>query len=238
MILLGVNIDHVATLRQARKGNVPDPVEAALEAVRGGAEGITVHLREDRRHIQDHDVWRLKRILRKPLNLEMALHPEIIKIALRIVPDKVCLVPERRQELTTEGGLNVVEKKKILKRVIPKLQAKGIEVSLFVNPDRNQIRTASEVGAEAVELHTGSYANARGIERRRELARLRKAAIEGHRRGLKVNVGHGLDYENVKAVARLPHLSEANIGYSIVSRSVFVGMRRAVQEMKRKLRSA
>ena len=239
MIKLGVNVDHVATLRQARGGLVPDPVQVALEAERGGADGITVHLREDRRHIQDRDLPRLKRALKKPINLEMALHPEIIRIALRLRPEKVCLVPERREELTTEGGLNALEKKRILQKVVPKLCERGIEVSLFINPELRQVQVAGEVGADAVELHTGTYANAQGAKRRRrELARLRRAAVEGHRLGLKVNVGHGLDYQNVGPVARLPYLCEANIGHSVVSRAIFVGMRKAVQEMKQKLRHA
>lgn len=231
MIKLGVNVDHVATLREARGGKVPDPVEAALEAEKGGADGITVHLREDRRHIQDSDLWKLKRTLRKPLNLEMALHPEIVKIALKLHPEKCCLVPEKRQELTTEGGLDAAEKKDTLKKVVPRLRKKGIEVSLFIDPEIRQVRTASEVGADTVELHTGTYANAGRRRKVRELARLRRAAIEAHRLGLKVNVGHGLDYENVRSVARLPHICEANIGHSIVSRAVFVGMREAVREM-------
>ncbi len=238
MIKLGVNIDHVATLRQARKGRVPDLLRAALEAVKGGADGITVHLREDRRHIQDADVFQLKKILRKPLNLEMSLAPEIVKIALKVKPAKACLVPEKRQELTTEGGLDSVQKKKILQSVIPKLRAKGIEVSLFIDPELRQVRTAKEVGADAVELHTGSYANAKGAKKRRELARLRQAAIEGHRLKLKVNVGHGLDYENVTAVARLPYIEEANIGHSIVSYSILAGIREAARQMKERLRLA
>jgi len=237
-VRLGVNVDHVATLRQARGGVVPDPVQAALEAVKGGADGITVHLREDRRHIQDHDLRRLKRILPKPLNLEMSLDSEIVRIALRLIPEKCCLVPERRRELTTEGGLDVVQKKAKLRKVVPQLRSKGIEVSLFIDPDMRQVWTASEVGADAVELHTGTYANAAKRASGRELARLRRAAAEAHRLGLLVNVGHGLDYENVQAVGRLPYVHEANIGHSIVSRSLFVGMRKAVQEMKRRLQRA
>lgn len=238
MVKLGVNIDHVATLRQARGGKFPSPVEAALEAERGGADGITVHLREDRRHIQYFDLWSLKRSLRRSLNLEMSISPEIVRIASRLVPEKVCFVPERRRELTTEGGLDVVSKRESLRRVIPKLRAKGIEVSLFIDPEIPQVRAAEEAGAQAVELHTGAYANASGRRKRLELARLRKAAALGHRIGLKVHAGHGLDYENVRAVARVPYLSELNIGHSIVSRSVFVGMRKAVQEMKRRISDA
>lgn len=236
MVKLGVNVDHVATLREARGGNSPDPVKAALEAERGGADGITVHLREDRRHIQDFDLWKLKRRLRRPLNLEMSVHPQIVRIASRLSPAKVCFVPERREELTTEGGLDVVQKKKSLERAIPRLQTKGIEVSLFIDPEIRQVRAAKEVGAVAVELHTGTYANASRRRKRFELARLRKAAAEAHRLHLEIHAGHGLDYENVAPVARIPYLRELNIGHSIVSRSVSVGMRRAVQEMKRKIR--
>lgn len=236
MVKLGVNIDHVATLREARGGEMPDPVEAALEAEKGGADGITVHLREDRRHIQDFDLERLKRRLHQPLNLEMSVHPEIVRIAFRLVPAKVCFVPERRRELTTEGGLDVVQKKKVLQRIVPQLQTKGIEVSLFIDPEIPQIRAAKEIGVEAIELHTGSYANASGKRKRLELARLRKAAMEAHRIGLKVHAGHGLDYQNVRSVARLPYMKELNIGHSIVARSVLKGMKNAVQEMKRKLR--
>ena len=236
MVKLGVNVDHVATLRQARGGRIPDPLAAALEAEQGGADGITIHLREDRRHIQDSDLERFKRALHKPLNLEMALHPEIVKIALRLVPEKVCVVPERRREVTTEGGLDLLQKKNLLRRVVPRLAQKGIEVSLFIDPEINQVRAAKEVATKAVEFHTGAYANAGGKKKRRELMRLQKAALEAHRLGLKVHAGHGLDYENIQPIVRLPHLVEVNIGHSIVARSVFVGMRKAVQEMKQKLR--
>lgn len=234
MVKLGVNIDHVATLRQARGGRRPDPLEAAREAERAGADGITVHLREDRRHIQDFDLWRLKRSLRRPLNLEMALHPEIVEIALRLRPEKVCIVPERRREVTTEGGLDAVKKRRALRRVIPRLRARGIEVSLFIDPEIRQVRLAGALAADAVELHTGAYANAGPRKKRTELARLRRAALEAHRLGLKVNAGHGLDYENTPAVAALPYIYELNIGHSIVARAVFVGIGRAVQEMKKR----
>lgn len=234
MAKLGVNIDHVATLRQARGGKAPGPAEAAQEAVEGGANGITMHLREDRRHIQESDLWRVKRMVRVPLNLEMAVVPEIVRIALRLHPEKVCLVPERRRELTTEGGLDVIQKRTVLKKLLPRFRGQRIEVSLFIDPDLGQVRTAQEVGAEAVELHTGQYANASKARRKKELARLKKAAVAAHRLGLKVHAGHGLDYENTPAVARLPYMKELNIGHSIVSRSVFVGMRQAVREMKRR----
>ncbi len=229
---LGVNVDHVATLRQARGGKAPDPVKAAQEAIRGGADGITVHLREDRRHIQERDLWRLKKSISRPLNLEMALHPEIIRIAKRLRPEKVCIVPERRREVTTEGGLDILTKKKALRRVIPALQKRGIEVSLFINPAIREVRASKEVGTDAVELHTGAYANANQKRKKSQLLRLRKAAVEAHRLGLRVHAGHGLDYENTRAVARLPYVRELNIGHAIVARSLVVGMRKAVQEMR------
>ncbi len=237
MIKLGVNIDHVATLRQARGGKEPDPVEAALEAEKGGADGITVHLREDRRHIQDRDLYELKRRICRPMNLEMSLDPGIVKVALKVRPEKACLVPERRREVTTEGGLDAFRKKARLKSVVRALHSRKIEVSLFIDPEICQVRTAKEVGATAVELHTGSYANAGRGRKAKELSRLKKAALEAYRLGLKVHAGHGLNYENVDPVARLPHLRELNIGHSIISRAAFVGMRNAVQEMKRKMRN-
>ncbi len=232
MVKLGVNIDHVATLRQARGGEAPRVVEAAREAVKGGADGITIHLREDRRHIQDFDLNDLKKAIRRPLNLEMSILPEIVRVACRLRPEKACLVPEKRRELTTEGGLDVFKKKESVRRVVRELSRKGIEVSLFIDPEIHQVRAAKETGAPVIELHTGTYANARKAKKGRELTRLRKATLEARRLGLKVNAGHGLDYENVRPVARLPQMRELNIGHSIVSRSVFVGMRRAVEEMK------
>lgn len=235
MIQLGVNIDHVATLRQARGGRDPDPVQAALEAEKGGADGITVHLREDRRHIQERDLYEIKKRIHRPMNLEMSLDPEIVKIALKVCPQKVCLVPERRREVTTEGGLDVVQKKARLKAVVRALVSEGIEVSLFIDPEIRQVRAAKEVGAKAVELHTGAYANVRLKKKSAELLRLKKAALEAHRLGLKVHAGHGLNYQNVDPVAKLPYVCELNIGHSIVSRAIFVGMRNAVQEMKQKL---
>ena len=234
-IKLGVNIDHVATLRQARGGKAPDPVEAACEAERGGADGITVHLREDRRHIQDRDLPRLKSRIHLPLNLEMALVPEIIRIALRLRPEKVCIVPERRREVTTEGGLDAFQKKARLQQMIPHFRARKIEVSLFIDPEIRQVHIAKEVGAQAVEFHTGSYANAEKGKQRGEIRRLQEAALEAHHLGLKVHAGHGLDYENIGPITELPYLREVNIGHSIVTRAVFVGIRRAVQEMKKKL---
>lgn len=231
-LLLGINIDHIATLREARGGIEPSTLQAVREAVRGGANGITVHLREDRRHIQDHDVYEIKKMCRVPLNLEMALHPEIIRIALKVKPEKVCLVPEKRRELTTEGGLDLTPKQKKLKTVIPQFHQKKIEVSLFIDPDEKQIRIAAEVGADAVEIHTGSYANARGRKKQKELLRIKRGAGLAHQLGLKVHAGHGLNYTNTRAVARIPEITELNIGHSIVSRAVFTGLWEAVSEMK------
>ena len=236
MIKLGVNIDHVATLRQARRGSVPKPVRAALEAQKGGADGITIHLREDRRHIQDSDLIEIKKAIRVPLNLEMALVPEMVKIALKRRPEKICLVPEKRQELTTEGGLDALSKEYMLRRVLPQMRKKGIEVSLFIDPDPKQIQTAARVGSYAIEIHTGTYANAKGTKQKRELRRIKKAAQLASQLGLKVHAGHGLDYQNTKAVARIPEIIELNIGHSIVAHAVFVGIRKAVQQMKQLMR--
>jgi pyridoxine 5-phosphate synthase len=233
---LHVNVDHVATLRQARREAFPDPVEWALAAERAGAEGITAHLRTDRRHIQDDDVVRLKKRLRTRLNFEMSLDPGIVAIALRTRPHAVCIVPENRAEVTTEGGLDVVREARRLCAAIPRLARAGAEVSLFVDPDVRQIEAACEVGAEFVELHTGSYARAQGRARARELARLAAAALHARAIGLRVNAGHGLDYQNVGAVAALSHVEELNIGFAIVARSVFDGVDAAVSEMARLVR--
>jgi len=228
---LQVNVDHVATLRQARRESFPDPVEWALAAERAGAEGITCHLRTDRRHIQDDDVKRLRARVATRLNLEASLEREIVAFACRIRPDAVCLVPENRREVTTEGGLDVVAEKRRLFRAIPSLRDRRADVSLFVDPDLRQIAAAAEVGAEFVELHTGRYANARGPKRRHELARLRTAAVFAHEHGLRVNAGHGLDYENTAAVAALPHVEELNIGFAIVARALDVGVAEAIRRM-------
>ncbi|MDW8345151.1 MAG: pyridoxine 5'-phosphate synthase [Verrucomicrobiae bacterium] len=237
MARLGVNIDHVATLRQARYRVVtrltpePDVVAAAREVEAAGADGITVHLREDRRHIQDGDVRALRAAVRTRLNLEMADLPEIVAIALDVKPDEVCIVPEKRQEVTTEGGLNVRAVVGSLRRTVAKLREAGIVVSLFVDPDADQVAAAAEVGSDYVELHTGRYANARGAAD--ELEKLVTAAEQAHRLGLRVNAGHGLNYENTGPLVRaVPHLDTLNIGHAIVSRAVFVGLRRAVQEMR------
>lgn len=231
MIRLGVNVDHVATVRQARGIDIPDPVEAALLAERGGADGITVHLREDRRHIQERDVEFLRRRIGTKLNLEMALNPEIMEVARRIRPDDVCLVPERREELTTEGGLDVAGQKARIKEAVAKLQGDGIRVSLFVNPERLQIEASREVGAHGVEIHTGRYSNA-GQGGARELEEIVAMASLAHRLGLEIHGGHGLNYENVLPVARVPEIVEFNIGHSIIARAILVGIEQAVREMK------
>ena len=237
MLKLGVNIDHIATLRQARyrgqPGGEPDPVEAALACEAAGAHGITAHLREDRRHIQDRDVWRLREVVQTRLNLEMANVPEIAALALKLKPDIVCLVPERRQEVTTEGGLNVVRQLPSLARTRRQLNDAGIEVSLFIAPDPRQIDAAAKVGAQFIELHTGAFALAFHSKRERneELERLIAGAKQAHALGLQVNAGHGLNYENLPLLHLVPHLVELNIGHSIVSRAVFTGLERAVKDM-------
>ncbi|MBI4373146.1 MAG: pyridoxine 5'-phosphate synthase [Candidatus Omnitrophica bacterium] len=236
-VKLGLNIDHVATLRQARGGSEPDLVHAALDGIRGGAEGITVHLREDRRHIQDRDAFELKKRISIPLNLEMSVHEEIVRIAAKLAPAKACFVPERRQELTTEGGLDITSGKRKMTSAITRLQEKGVEVSLFIDPIPKQIQAACDSGADFVEFHTGSYANATGWSRKRELKRLLRACKIAHSLGLGINAGHGLNYENVKPIAQLPYMVELNIGHSIVSRAVFVGLRKAVEEMRHLIRS-
>lgn len=228
---LHVNIDHVATLRQARHESFPDPLAWALLAESAGARGITCHLRRDRRHIQDEDVKRLRKHIATRLNLEISLDKEIVAIARSSKADAFCIVPENRKEITTEGGLDVRGDRKRLKKIVPALAARGAEVSLFVDPDLEQIAAAAKVGAQFVELHTGAYAGAKKADRKRELARLRTAAIFAHDHGLRVNAGHGLDYDNVRAVAALPHVEELNIGFAIVARSVFVGVDAAVREM-------
>lgn len=230
---LGINIDHVATLRQARGGDEPSVLEAALEAEQGGADSITVHLREDRRHIQDSDVFELLKKIYVPLNLEMSVSPEILKIALTAGPEKACLVPEKRQELTTEGGLNLFSRRQLLARTVEALSGKKVEVSLFIDPIEKQVREAARLGAYAIEIHTGSYANAGGAQQKKELERIRNAAWTGSSLGLRIHAGHGLNYENIFPLLEIPEILEFNIGHSIVSRAMFVGLSRAVQEMKR-----
>ena len=233
MIRLGVNVDHVATVRQARRTVEPDPVAAAVLAELGGADGITIHLREDRRHIQDRDLEVLRKTVQTHLNLEMALNEEIVRIALRVLPDQATLVPEKREEVTTEGGLDALARRKNLKPVIKRLKDAGIKVSLFVDPVVEIVRVSKEVGADAVELHTGSYANARTEkEIEKELAKLKEAALVAQEAGLAVFAGHGLNYTNTAAIKTIPQIEEVNIGHSIVSRAVLIGMERAVREMK------
>jgi pyridoxine 5-phosphate synthase len=231
--LLGVNIDHVATLRQARRGHHPSVVQAALVAEQAGADAITIHLREDRRHIQDEDVRLLAATLGGRMNLELAVTDEMLAIAEEIGPSDVCLVPERREELTTEGGLDVAASPDRMAAACKRLAEAGIRVSLFIDPDPAQLEQAVEAGAPVVELHTGAYAEARGRAAAAELARLRQAVEVGRRLGLVVNAGHGLDYHNIRAVAAIEGIEEFNIGHSIVSRAVFTGLDAAVREMRR-----
>jgi len=238
-ILLGVNIDHVATLRQARGTRYPDPVQAAMLVEQAGADGLTLHLREDRRHIQDRDVKLLKHILNIPMNLEMALTEEMVDIAVRLRPENCCLVPERREELTTEGGLDVAGQYEQLRDGCARLAEAGIHVSLFVDPEPYQIEAAARLEVPVVEIHTGRYADARGRRRREEEFRRIVEAVEvGAELGLQVNAGHGLNYQNVKPVARLAAVRELNIGHAIIARAVFTGLDEAVREMKRLMREA
>jgi pyridoxine 5-phosphate synthase len=232
-ILLGVNIDHVATLRQARGGRAPDPLLAALVAEQWGADSITLHLREDRRHIQDRDVRAMRPALQTRMNLEIAATAEMTAIALEVQPADVCLVPEKRTEVTTEGGLDVAGQLAAITGACRRLAAGGIRVSIFIDPDADQVDAAARAGAPAVELHTGAYAEAQGPERARELARLAEAARRAAAIGLAVNAGHGLDYHNVQPVAAIPELVELNIGHAIVARAVMSGLGPAVAEMKR-----
>jgi pyridoxine 5-phosphate synthase len=235
MIRLGVNIDHVATLRQARRTDYPSLLEAAALCEKAGAHGITIHLREDRRHIQDADVYALRETLSTRMNLEMANHPDIVNIALEVKPEEVCLVPERRQELTTEGGLDVVGQRDALTPVVAALCEAGIAVSLFIDPDAQQVEAAAAIGAPTIELHTGAYADHTGSERKKELARLTDAAQRAHTLGLVVNAGHGLTLENVDPILTIPYLNTLNIGHSIVCRALFVGIEQATREMLDKL---
>lgn len=233
MIKLGVNIDHVATLRQARGTTYPSPIDAALVAESAGADAITLHLREDRRHIQDSDVKTLRGLLKTRMNLESAVTDEMIKFACRIKPDDVCLVPERREELTTEGGLDVTRYFEQVRQACHTLGAAGIRVSLFIDADAAQIEAAAKTGAPAIEIHTGHYADAQtDAERESELERIRIAVDKGLDHGLQVNAGHGLHYRNVQPVAAMPGISELNIGHAIVAHAVFVGFAQAVREMK------
>src|SRR5438270_7626740 len=230
---LGVNIDHVATLRQARRGRYPDPVAAAAVAELGGADQITLHVREDRRHVNDRDLSLLRQTVNGTLNLEMAAVQPMLEIALRERPDTATLVPERREELTTEGGLDAIGQRDEVRRVTRALRDGGIEVSLFIDPDLEQVKASHRADAQAVELHTGRYCEARtGEDRKRELGRIAEAAKAAHKLGMRVAAGHGLDYWNVQAIARIEEITELNIGYAIVCRAVLVGLERAVRDMK------
>jgi len=235
---LGVNIDHVATLRQARGTDYPDPVDAALLAEKAGADSITLHLREDRRHIQDHDLGRLQALMQTHMNLEMAVTDEMVAIASDIRPQDCCLVPEKREELTTEGGLDVAGQLDKVAAACGQLGAEGIRVSLFIDPEPSQLDAAVAVGAPVVELHTGAYADADAAEQSGELQRIVEAAAYGHSIGLIVNAGHGLHYENVTPVAKIPEIVELNIGHAIVAQAVFDGFPFAVSEMKRLMTEA
>ncbi len=237
---LYINIDHVATVRQARRTDEPDPVRAAVLAELGGADGITVHLREDRRHIQDRDVRLLLETVRTGVNLELAAASEVLDLALEWQPMQATLVPERREEVTTEGGLALAtaEQQRWIGEATERLRAGGIRTSLFIDPDPESIRAAAALGAEAIELHTGEYANTRGTEREEQLGRLRRGAALGRSLGLAVHAGHGLTYENVTPVAAIAEIEELNIGHSVVSRAVFMGIERAVREMAEIVRRA
>lgn len=237
-IALGVNIDHVATLRQARGAHYPDPVHAALQAEMAGADSITLHLREDRRHIQDRDVQVMRGALKTRMNLEMAVTEEMIRIAVNIKPQDCCLVPESRQEVTTEGGLNVAGQTARIADAVAALGAAGIRVSLFIDPDTAQIEAVRRAGAPAIELHTGAYAEAQGAAQAREFERLRNAAKLAASMGLIVNAGHGLHYHNVEPIAAVAEIVELNIGHSIIARAVFDGLPQAVRDMKQLMRNA
>jgi pyridoxine 5-phosphate synthase len=238
MLRLGVNVDHVATVRQARYPGLldshncePDLLAAALVCERAGAECITVHLRSDRRHIQDADVFRLRERLDVRLNLEMGNTPDILEVALQVRPDEVCLVPEGRREVTTEGGLAVEGNEEALRETVLRLKGAGIRVSLFIEPEEVQINASAAIGADMVELHTGAFANAQGAAQLAHLERIERASVQAFEAGLKVNAGHGINYSNIRMIRKVPHLSDLNIGHSIVSRAVFVGLEAAVREM-------
>ena len=248
MLLLGVNIDHCATLRQARYRQAegtsggaiePDPLAFAISSERAGADGITVHLREDRRHIQERDIWRLRETISTRLNLEMACTPAMIAFALKLKSHSVCVVPESREEVTTEGGLDVVGNRDRVKACVDAMNSAGIKTSLFIGPDEAQIELSAKLGAPWIELHTGAYAHGYddAAVRAREFQRLRLGAVQGHNLGLVVNAGHGINYVNITEVRSLPHLHELNIGHSIVSRALFTGVEEAVREMKARMKS-
>jgi pyridoxine 5-phosphate synthase len=241
-LLLGVNVDHVATLRQARYALLPDspqaepcPVQASLDAIAGGADSITIHVRGDRRHMQERDAFAIKKAIQVPLNLEMGITSEMIALALALQPEFVCLVPETREEVTTEGGLDVVGRRREVGDCIRVMQKAGIRVSLFIDPELDQVRCSAELGAEMIELHTGCFGNATAATVDAEIARLQAASVLGHELGLQVNAGHGIHYDNVRLLEAVPFLTEYNIGHSIVSRSVRVGLTQAVRDMKERM---
>ncbi len=235
-LLLGVNIDHIATVRQARGTRYPDTVQAAALAEEAGADGITIHLREDRRHIQDRDVYLLKETLQTRMNFEMAVTEEMIATAQDVKPAHCCLVPEKREELTTEGGLDIVGQEARIKDACDRLASAGIEVSLFIDPEPSQIDATVRCGAPVIELHTGAYADAENAEEQTaELKRIREAAAYAYKKGLIVNAGHGLNYHNVEQIAEIPELNELNIGHGIIARALFVGLKEAVSEMKQQM---
>lgn len=239
LILLGVNIDHIATLRQARGTLYPEPLQAALIAEQAGADGITAHLREDRRHMQDRDMYLLKDMIHTRLNFEMAVTDEMIKIARQVKPFACCLVPEKRQELTTEGGLDVASNIDKMQRACTQLADSGIEVSLFIDPEEKQVDAAVSAGAPVIELHTGAYAEAATqIQRQHELERIQQAAKYAHSAGLQINAGHGLTLYNVEDICKIPQMVELNIGHSIIAQAVFSGLEMAVKDMKRTIRNA
>jgi len=228
---LGVNIDHIATLRQARGTPYPDLLEAAFLVEKAGAQAITIHLREDRRHIQDADVYAIRKQIKGRMNLELAVTDEMVKIACDVLPDDACVVPEKREELTTEGGLDVIGQFDRIKKATQQLSTQKIRVSLFIEPNIEHIKRVTDIGAPIIELHTGSYANAQGDEQLRQLEIIQKATEYAHAQGIQVNAGHGLDYSNTTAIAKIPEIRELNIGHSIVSRAVFVGIEDATRQM-------
>jgi len=239
LILLGVNIDHIATLRQARGTHYPEPVQAALIAEQAGADGITAHLREDRRHMQDRDMFLLKEMIHTRLNFEMAVTDEMLKIASQVQPFACCLVPEKREELTTEGGLDVALSLDKIKNACSHLAESDIEVSLFIDPEEKQIDAAISAGAPVIELHTGRYADATNkLQRIKELKRIQQAANYAHNAGLQVNAGHGLNLYNVEDISKIPEIVELNIGHAIIAQAVFSGLETAVRDMKRTMRNA
>ncbi len=237
-ILLGVNIDHIATLRQARGTKYPDPVQAALIVEQAGADGITAHLREDRRHIQDRDIYLLKDVIHTRLNLEMAVTDEMIAIALDVKPAACCLVPEKRAELTTEGGLDVAASPERIKKACQTLAETGIEVSLFIDPEAKQIDAAFNAGAPVIELHTGCYADAENADQQQQLSRIQQAAEYAHSKGLQVNAGHGLHFHNVEDICRIPQIVELNIGHSIIAQAVLSGLSQTVRDLKELMKNA